>query len=56
MESESDYQNFLCAFCHEQKEGFIFWGENGEKFCGIFCRRKAEEVRKAAIHQQEVAG
>jgi hypothetical protein len=48
MEPEPDYQVFVCAYCREEKDGFIFWGQNREKYCGIFCRRKAEEAWKSA--------
>jgi hypothetical protein len=55
MESESDYQKFFCACCRDEKEGFVFWGDNDEKFCSPFCRRRAKEARQAEIDQQEMA-
>lgn len=56
METQSDYQVFTCEYCKEETIGFVFWNEHGQKFCSALHRRKAEEARKDAIHQQEMAG
>lgn len=57
MEINEDYRYFQCAYppCARRVTGFIFRNEKDRKFCSAFCRRKAEEDRKAAIHQREMA-
>jgi hypothetical protein len=49
MEAEPDYQVFVCAHCKEEKIQFVYWDDQGRKFCSFMCRRRQMQAEEKAL-------